>query len=182
MASASSSSSSFFLKSRDRDEVFIQFFGEDIRKNFISHLSSALLQAGVKPSFLAERMNPRLILPSIRGFQIGIVVITKVYSETARCLQELVKIIECHETHGLMVMPVFYDINPSDVPHLNTEMPLFYEIDRSDVRDQLPQIQKPLSIRNIFSGKHQKTWPPMWSRAITKAANLPTWWGGSKHR
>lgn len=155
MASASSSSCSFFSKSRNRYEVFIQYLGEDNRKNFISHLSSALLQAGVKPSFLAERMNPRICLPSIKGFQIGIVVITKVYSESARCLQELVKIIECHETHGLMVMPVFYEIDPSDVSHLNAEMPLFYEIDPSDVRD------------HIFSGKHQKTWPPRWSRALT---------------
>ncbi|XP_068478249.1 disease resistance protein RUN1-like isoform X2 [Phaseolus vulgaris] len=163
MASASSSSSSFFSKSRNREEVFIQFFGEDIRKNFISHLSSALLQAGVKPSFLAEGMMPRILLSSIESFQIGIVVFAKAYSESSRCVQELVKIVECHETHGLMVMPVFYEIDPSDVRH------------------QKPYIPKTAITQNNFSGKHQTIWPLRWRRALTKAANLPTWWDGSKH-
>ncbi|KOM28318.1 hypothetical protein LR48_Vigan521s000600 [Vigna angularis] len=163
MASASSSSS--FSKFRIDGDVFIHCLGYDIRRNFVSHLSSALLQAGVKPFLLAVEMQQEQFVASIEGFQIGIVVLTKTYFESFRCVDELVRIIECHETHGLMVMPVFY------------------EMDRSDFENTLKATAREvMKVEHIiWSGEYRKTWFQRWNVALTKAGTLPTW-EESQHR
>jgi len=139
--------------------------GDDIRRNFVSHLSSALLQAGVNPYLLAVDMQREQFVASIEGFQIGIVVFTKTYFESFRSVDELVRIIECHETHGLMVMPVFY------------------EIDRSDFGNTLKATAREvMKIEHIiWSGEYQKTWFQRWNSALIKAGTLPNW-EESEHR
>ncbi|XP_047175592.1 disease resistance protein RUN1-like [Vigna umbellata] len=127
------SSLSIFSKFRVSGEVFIHCLGDDIHRNFVSHLSSSLLQAGVKPSVVAVEILSEKFMPSITRFQIGIVVFTTAYIESYRCVEDLLRIIECHENHGLIVMPVFYDIDPSDL--FDLEMDSSYDIDPSDLLD-----------------------------------------------
>jgi hypothetical protein len=43
------------------------------------------------------------------------VVFSKHYASSRWCLDELVKIIECRQKIGQVVLPIFYDTEPSDV-------------------------------------------------------------------
>ncbi|KAL2319323.1 hypothetical protein Fmac_028292 [Flemingia macrophylla] len=101
-----------------RYDVFINFRGEDTRKNFVSHLYSALANAGVN-TFLDDEKLPKgqelrsELFDAIEGSQISIVVFSQKYIQSSWCLDELLKIMECHGLRGQVVLPVFYDVVPS---------------------------------------------------------------------
>jgi len=116
-SSSSSSSSSLPRKTHD---VFLSFRGEDTRRNFTDHLYNALVQAGVH-TFRDNDQLPRgeeissQLLEVIHGSKISIVVFSKGYATSTWCLEELANIMECRNTKDQVVLPVFYDIDPSDV-------------------------------------------------------------------
>jgi len=43
------------------------------------------------------------------------------YANSQWCLNELVKIMECHRTIGQVVLPIFYNVDPSEVRHQKGE-------------------------------------------------------------
>ena len=61
----------------------------------------------------------KLILPrlskAIEESLFAIVILSKNYASLRWCLNELVKIMECREKIGLIVVSIFYDVNPSMV-------------------------------------------------------------------
>ncbi|XP_027932727.1 disease resistance protein RLM3-like [Vigna unguiculata] len=63
-----------------------------------------------------KQISPSLRL-AIEESRISVVVFLKIYAESWWCLKELEKIMECHRTIGQMVIPVFYDVDPSEVRH-----------------------------------------------------------------
>ncbi|XVE84672.1 hypothetical protein DITRI_Ditri17bG0032000 [Diplodiscus trichospermus] len=83
-------------------EVFLSFRGEDTRKNFTDHLYSALINAGVN-TFIDDEQLPggkdisSQLIQGIQESKISIV------------------IIECKNIVGHTVIPIFYDVGPSDV-------------------------------------------------------------------
>ncbi|GLU16366.1 hypothetical protein SLE2022_328040 [Rubroshorea leprosula] len=101
-------------------DVFLSFRGEDVRKNFLGHLDSALNQVGFrtyKDDNELERgsdIAPSL-LEAIEHSRIAIVVFSKNYADSRWCLDELVKILDCRDKLGQMVLPVFFHVDPSDV-------------------------------------------------------------------
>jgi len=115
--SSSSSSSRHRIWNYD---VFLSFRGEDTRKNFTDHLYTALIQAGIH-TFRDDNELPRgeeispQLLKAIEGSRISIVVFSKHYASSRWCLDELVKIIECRQRSDQVVLPIFYDTEPSDV-------------------------------------------------------------------
>ncbi|KAJ6951285.1 TMV resistance protein N [Populus alba x Populus x berolinensis] len=124
MASTSSefsfSSSSSSSRHRWNYDVFLSFRGEDTRKNFTDHLYTALIQAGIH-TFRddnelprGEKISPQLV-KAIEGSRISIVVFSKHYASSRWCLDELVKILECRQKIEQVVLPIFYDTEPSDV-------------------------------------------------------------------
>ncbi|KAL7207942.1 hypothetical protein ACSBR1_029821 [Camellia fascicularis] len=92
------------------------------RKNFTDHLYVALVQAGIH-TFRDDDELPKgreissELLKSIEGSRISIVVFSRNYASSRWCLDELVKIIECKKTIGQLVLPIFYDVDPSHVRH-----------------------------------------------------------------
>ena len=46
---------------------------------------------------------------------IAIVILSKNYASSTWCLNELTKIVKCKEEMGLVVLPIFYDVDPTDV-------------------------------------------------------------------
>ncbi|KAI7981050.1 TMV resistance protein N [Camellia lanceoleosa] len=116
---ASSSSAS---QPRWSYDVFLSFRGKDTRKNFTDHLYEALVQAGIH-TFRDDDELPRgreissELLKSIEGSRISIVVFSRNYASSRWCLDELVKIIDCKKTIGQLVLPIFYDVDPSHVRH-----------------------------------------------------------------
>ncbi|XP_076881172.1 TMV resistance protein N-like [Bidens hawaiensis] len=101
-------------------DVFLSFRGEDTRNNFVGHLYEALNQAGIytfKDDENLQRGKPISpeLLKAIEESMVSVVVFSKNYANSCWCLDELVKIIECQDSMGQRVLPVFYDVEPRDV-------------------------------------------------------------------
>ncbi|CAJ1949609.1 unnamed protein product [Sphenostylis stenocarpa] len=154
MPSASSSSKS---ETQWIYDVFINFRGEDTRKNFVSHLYSALANAGVN-SFLDDEKLPKgqelktELFHAIEGSRISIVVFSENYIYSTWCLDELVKIMECHASRGQVVLPVFYFISHWSL---------------SDLRD--------VSFEVIFDQAGDIHREKQWQNALSNAAHLSGW-------
>ncbi|BAT97009.1 hypothetical protein LR48_Vigan11g146200 [Vigna angularis] len=164
-SSSSSSSSSSFLKSEPHFiyDVFINFGGEDIGRKLVSHLHSVLLQAQVKTLVNEENLQEGMKLEEHMGAiavsKIAIIVFSKTYTESTCCLLELEKIIECLETFGQVVLPVFYEIEPLDV------------------RDQKDDFGKALeeTAKKSYLGEQLEHALSRWRRALTTAASMTSW-------
>ncbi|XP_014516381.1 TMV resistance protein N-like isoform X2 [Vigna radiata var. radiata] len=164
-SSSLSSSSSSFLKSEPHfiHDVFINFGGEDIGRRFVSHLHSVLLQNQVKTFIsqenLHEGMKKEEHMRAIRRTKITIIVFSKSYTESACSILELEKIIECHETFGQIVLPVFYEIDPLDVRHQKEDFGKALEetAHRSYLGEQL---------------QHARS---RWSSALNRVAGMTGW-------
>ncbi|CAL9024377.1 unnamed protein product [Prunus brigantina] len=100
-------------------DVFVSFRTEDTGNNFTDHLYTALDQKGIVTfrHDALERGKPISpeIQKSIRESRFSIVVFSRSYACSNRCLDELVGILECMKSKGQTVFPVFYDVDPSDV-------------------------------------------------------------------
>ncbi|KAM7474516.1 hypothetical protein LguiB_021759 [Lonicera macranthoides] len=101
-------------------DVFLSFRGEDTRKTFTDHLYSALVQQGFRTfrdndeTEIGENIKSELE-KAISQSKISIIVISKDYMSSTWCLDELVTILEKRRSSGHAVLPVFYDVDPSQV-------------------------------------------------------------------
>ncbi|KAL2328005.1 hypothetical protein Fmac_021438 [Flemingia macrophylla] len=101
-------------------EVFVSFRGKDTRNNFADHLFGALHRKGI----LAFNDETKLqkgqrilsnLMQAIEGSQVFVVVFSKNYASSTWCLRELEKILDFAKVSGKHVLPVFYDVDPSEV-------------------------------------------------------------------
>ncbi|XP_021823580.1 TMV resistance protein N-like [Prunus avium] len=153
---ASSSSSS----KRCKYQVFLSFRG-DTRKGFTGHLHAALSDAGIR-AFLDDNELERAefiktqLEQAIDGSMISIIVFSKSYADSSWCLDELVKIMECRERRGQQVIP------------------LFYNVDTSDVRNQTGSFAQAFEKHEAGIGedKHEKEKVQRWRNALTQAADV----------
>ncbi|RHN52979.1 putative TIR domain, P-loop containing nucleoside triphosphate hydrolase [Medicago truncatula] len=121
MASSNNSSSALVTSSKKNHyDVFVIFRGEDTRNNFTDFLFDALQTKGIIV-FLddtnlpkGESIGPELIR-AIEGSQVFVAFFSRNYASSTWCLQELEKICECIKGSGKHVLPVFYDVDPSEV-------------------------------------------------------------------
>ncbi|KAB1227127.1 TMV resistance protein N [Morella rubra] len=101
-------------------EVFLSFHGPDTRKRFTDHLYHALKEKGIhtfrddKTLKQGEYISEGL-LKAIQESTYVIVVISKSYAFSKWCLIELAEIVRCKKEMRLIVVPVFYNVDPSDV-------------------------------------------------------------------
>ncbi|KAJ8747259.1 hypothetical protein K2173_014405 [Erythroxylum novogranatense] len=151
---ASSSSSAFHPLKYD---VFLNFRGEDTRRGFTSHLYAALRRKALQTFFdddgLKRGEEIAQSLPrAIQDSTVAILVFSKDYASSRWCLDELAEIIECHHSHGQIVIPVFYQVDPS---HLRKQSD---DVAAAFVKHE----QNPINIHKI----------PRWKDALTKAASL----------
>ncbi|XP_058216248.1 disease resistance protein RPV1-like [Rhododendron vialii] len=99
--------------------VFLSFRGEDTRKTFTDHLYTALDQAGFRTFRDGDGIEKGEDIKSelekaIQESRISIIVFSKNYASSTWCLEELVMILK-RRTLGHIVLPVFYDVDPSEV-------------------------------------------------------------------
>ncbi|KAJ0800434.1 putative TIR domain, P-loop containing nucleoside triphosphate hydrolase [Helianthus annuus] len=116
MASTSSSS----IQKRFKYDVFLSFRGEDTRKNFVDYLYHVLKQKGIYTYKDDEEIKKGKaisdeLIRSIEDSKFYIIVFSKNYASSSWCLEELVKIMQCHEMNGQTAYPVFYDVEPTEV-------------------------------------------------------------------
>ncbi|GJT70556.1 NB-ARC domains-containing protein, partial [Tanacetum coccineum] len=83
-------------------DVFVNFRGEDIRKNFMDHLFNDFKQKGVN-AFRDDKKLPKgeeiypCLYKAIEESRFLIVIFSKDYASSSWCLRELVKILECKQ-------------------------------------------------------------------------------------
>ncbi|XP_044469710.1 disease resistance protein RPV1-like [Mangifera indica] len=115
MASSSSSS----ITPKLEYEVFLSFHGVDTRTNITSHLYEAFCQKKIK-TFIDDKLNrgeeisPSL-LRAIEHSKISVIIFSKGYASSRWCLKELEEIVKCKNTYDQIVIPIFYQVDPSDV-------------------------------------------------------------------
>lgn len=140
-------------------DVFLSFRGEDTRRNFVAYLFQALCNKGIYTYKDDQRLekgksiSPEL-LQAIQESLFSVIIFSKGYASSTWCLEELVKIMECHQIIGQFVLPIFYDVDPSDVRKQRNS---FADAFAKHERDQSPE-------------KVQK-----WKEALSQAAGLSGW-------
>ncbi|KAF3449316.1 hypothetical protein FNV43_RR10044 [Rhamnella rubrinervis] len=122
MTSSSSSSNSNKLPLKIHD-VFLSFRGEDTRNGFTSHLYHALVREGIRTfmddgNLVSGKAISTELMKAIQGSRSSVVILSERYAFSSWCMRELCKIVECMDTSGLMVIPIFYHVDPSHVRKL----------------------------------------------------------------
>ncbi|XP_076901636.1 disease resistance protein RPV1-like [Bidens hawaiensis] len=160
--SMSSPSSSSSIPTRSwRHDVFLSFRGEDTRHNFVDHLYNALVQKGIHV-FKDDKMLPLgksislELLQAIEDSKIAVVILSENYANSSWCLDELVKIMECQDSVGRKVLPVFYHVDPSDVQGQKREYAKAFEQHEEKFKGMKDKVNK-------------------WREALTSTANLSGW-------
>nr|WIL60056.1 nodulation protein [Melilotus officinalis] len=102
-------------------DVFVSFRGLDIREGFLSHLVDAFSRKKIV-IFVDNKLKKgdeiaQSLLEAIETSLISLVIFSQNYATSSWCLDELVKIVECREKDGQILLPVFYKVDPTIVRH-----------------------------------------------------------------
>ncbi|XP_060173802.1 TMV resistance protein N-like isoform X8 [Lycium barbarum] len=127
-------------------DVFLSFRGKDTRRTFVSHLYNALKQRGIHTFKDDERLETGKIisdelLKAIEEAKFAVVIFSKSYASSRWCLEELAHIIKCKSELEL-VIPVFYDVSPSDVRHQNPPFAKSFSKHEKKYKDDLEKVQR----------------------------------------
>ena len=100
-------------------DVFLSFRGEDTRRGFTDHLHKALSRHGIN-TFIDDQLRrgkqiSRALLQAIEESRFSIIIFSQHYASSSWCLDELIKILECVNLRGHKALPVFHNVDPSDV-------------------------------------------------------------------
>lgn len=140
---------------RIKYDVFVSFRGSDIRLGFLSHLSKAFHQKQIH-AFVDDKLQrgdeiSQSLLEAIEGSSISLIIFSEDYASSRWCLEELVKIVECREEYGQIVIPVFYNVDPTNVRH-----------QKGSFETALAEHEKKYDLPIVR----------MWRRALKNSANL----------
>ncbi|XP_033142723.1 probable disease resistance protein RPP1 isoform X3 [Brassica rapa] len=171
-SSAPSSSSHVWLH-----DVFPSFRGEDVRKNFLSHIKKEFKRKTI--TFFndngierGESIAPELIR-GIRGSKIAIVLLSKNYASSKWCLEELVEIMNCREELGQTVMAIFYEVDPSDVKKLNGDFgKVFRKTCEGKSKEDIRRWKQALEKVATIAGYHSCNWDNEASMVETIASDV----------
>jgi hypothetical protein len=106
-----------FLSGKAND-VFLSFNHQEIGKNFADHLYKDLNYAGIRTFrddggiYTGQKSD---VKRAIQESRISVVVFSKGYASSTKCLDQLVHIMDARDKTGLLVLPVFYNVDPSEV-------------------------------------------------------------------
>ncbi|XP_059301803.1 disease resistance protein Roq1-like [Lycium ferocissimum] len=99
-------------------DVFLSCKGDDTSKTFVDHLCLTFYQVGIN-TFIAGDEQLSEAANAIEGSIIFIIILSKNYASSRRCLNELLHILELKNNSKRLVLPIFYDVDPSDVRKQN---------------------------------------------------------------
>ncbi|MFS7966138.1 putative TIR domain, leucine-rich repeat domain superfamily [Helianthus anomalus] len=162
-----------------RFDVFLSFRGEDTRHNFTDHLYHALLGAGLR-TFRdndeldrGQQLKPEIETAIIES-RAYIVVLSEKYADSRWCLDELCLILEQRRKLNRFVLPVFYQVHPSDVRNQRGS----FVVERS-IWTSVANLTKGFSYCLACLGTESKDgskWTEVnvrkWKAALTEVANL----------
>ncbi|XP_062004244.1 TMV resistance protein N-like isoform X2 [Rosa rugosa] len=143
-------------------DVFLSFRGEDTRTGFVYHLYRELQHRQVFKTFKDDRelkigaiISPKLV-SAIEQSHLAIVVLSPNYASSTWCLDELAKIIESMETGDERILPVFFNVDPSDVRHQKSSFAEAFAKHQVKFSNDPKKVEK-------------------WREALRKVANLSGW-------
>ncbi|KAG7948137.1 hypothetical protein I3843_14G132300 [Carya illinoinensis] len=115
-----SSSSPSSSTPRSKHDVFLSFYGEDIRRSFTDHLYFYLKRKGVlvfrdDESLKRGKCISQELMQAIQESRYAIVIFSTNYASSKWCLRELAEIVEWEKKKNLTIIPIFYHVDPSDV-------------------------------------------------------------------
>ncbi|KAL3725630.1 hypothetical protein ACJRO7_030632 [Eucalyptus globulus] len=148
--------------SKKNYHVFMSFRGTDVRNNFLSHLYAALNQNGIFTFLDSEELRKgKQISPSliraIEESRVAIIIFSEDYASSRWCLDELVKIMECKAQKELIVLPVFYKVEPREV------------------RGGREAYRRAIAKHEIKFGKNSEK-VKRWKKALLNAGSLSGWY------
>ncbi|XP_042519413.1 disease resistance protein Roq1-like [Macadamia integrifolia] len=143
-------------------DVFLSSFSEDpSNKIIINGIYDALVQRGIhalrgdNDEHKQLRGGEKALIEESR---IAIVLFSRKYVSSMWCLDELVKLVECRSNGiGLTVLPVFCDVDPSDV------------------RKQTGSLEEAFARYGEHFKDEEKEKVESWRAALTTVANLSGW-------
>lgn len=105
-----------------RYDVYLCYRGQDTRYNFTGNLYNALRQKRIKTFFddgigglkSGDHISSTLF-NALEESRISVVVLSEEFALSTWCLEELDKILECRKMKNQIVLPIFYNVDPSDV-------------------------------------------------------------------
>lgn len=104
-------------------DVFLSFRGEDVRRGIASFLHREFCSKGIDKIFkddktlqIGDSISDE-IEEAIKNSKFAVMVISPNYVSSTWCLNELQLIMECHNKKQLIAVPIFYNVDPSDVRH-----------------------------------------------------------------
>lgn len=142
--------------SRRQYDVFLSFRGIDTRHSFTCYLLDFLRRKGID-AFIDEELRRgndlSALLERIEQSKISIVVFSENYADSAWCLEELAKIMDCKRTFDQVVLPVFYKVPASDVRYQTGKFGAPFE--RSE---------------EVFQGSEHRV--PAWKEALRASSDI----------
>ncbi|KAL3728987.1 hypothetical protein ACJRO7_033562 [Eucalyptus globulus] len=142
-------------------EVFLSFRGSDTRNDIADYLYHSLMDVGIRAFrddeqlHVGKEIGPEL-LQAIKQSKISIPIFSERYAESEWCLMELVQMVECKEKRGQEIMPIFYDVKPSEV------------------RDQIASYGKAIR-SHITKQLYTDDTIQNWKAALNKVGSLKGW-------
>ncbi|XP_034676889.1 TMV resistance protein N-like isoform X1 [Vitis riparia] len=160
MAAASSSCQGSY-------DVFLNFRGKDTRNGFTAHLYEALCNKEIRTFMDADKIVKgeeisASLVTAMDKSMFCIVVLSKNYASSTWCLDELVQILKCKNAKKQTVLPIFYNVNPSDV------------------REQKGSFAKAFAkLEEKYKEKMERV--HIWKQALTEVANISGWDARNRH-
>ena len=142
-------------------DVFLSFRGKDTRNSFTHHLYVALQRSGIFTFRDNERLergksiSPEL-LKAIEESRFAIVILSSNFASSTWCLDELTEIIECMKEMITTVLPIFYDVDPSNVRKQTGAFAQAFSKHEERFKDNIEKVQS-------------------WRAALEEVANLKGW-------
>ncbi|XP_031499199.1 disease resistance protein TAO1-like [Nymphaea colorata] len=119
-------------------DAFISFRGEDTRNGFTSYLNKELQSHGINTFIDSESLavGQRIshLLKCIEESKIFVPVFSKSYGDSKWCLKEIAKMVEINKKEGenRPIIPIFYDVHPSDVKNCRASFEKAFQKHRLD--------------------------------------------------
>ncbi|KAB2627204.1 TMV resistance protein N-like [Pyrus ussuriensis x Pyrus communis] len=140
--------------------VFLNFRGEDTRRTFICHLYEALVRKSINTFIDDEELRKgndlSQLLTAISDSRLSVVVFSQNYGSSTWCLKELVQILQCMDQKKQIVIPIFYQVDPSHVRKIEGSFEKAFSKHELDPNADMEEVQR-------------------WRSALQRAPNLCGW-------
>ncbi|KAL1192450.1 Disease resistance protein RBA1 [Cardamine amara subsp. amara] len=98
--------------------VFLNFRGDELRYNFVSHLTGAFERYGINvfvDNYEQRGKDLKNLFEKIHDSRIALAIFSTRYTESSWCMDELVKMEKLVDQGKLRVIPIFYKVEAEDV-------------------------------------------------------------------